>query len=157
MNHARALLAIPALTLLFSGCGDKLGYSLVPVKGVVRLDGQPLPGAHIEFVPAGNTPGIGSSGAAGPDGAYLIHNKHGGAGAAPGEYKVVVNMPEARGGAVVADPKLAKAASDKRVPPLYASRDTTPLRATVPARGGVVDLELSSKPAATQPRRGDSQ
>jgi hypothetical protein len=138
------------LLLLIAGCGDSLGYKLAPVKGTVKLDGTPLGGAHVEFVPEGQTTGIGAIGVSEADGSFKLNNKHGGVGAAPGEYRVVVSIPGQPGGgaAAAADPGAAKSVSDKKVPAVYASRESSPLRATVPAAGGVIDLELSSSPAA---------
>lgn len=49
------------LTLLFIGCGSPFGE----VTGKVTLDGQPLPGATVEFSPADGSPAYGVTNEAG--------------------------------------------------------------------------------------------
>jgi hypothetical protein len=74
---------------MVSGCGDE--PRLVAVSGNVTLDGQPLEGATLSFVPvAGNTVSTAGSDVTGPQGNFKItHN--GRAGLAPGKYKVLVS------------------------------------------------------------------
>ena len=63
-----------ATLALVVGCGST--GKMVPVSGVVKLDGKPLPNAHVVFQPEaahGNAnPGIGSFGVTGPDGQYTL-------------------------------------------------------------------------------------
>jgi len=47
LKYSKALGALALLAAL--GCGDK---NLVAVKGVVTLDGQPVEGALVKFIPA---------------------------------------------------------------------------------------------------------
>ena len=50
-------------TLFLTGCGIKSnGPPLMPVSGTVTLDGKPLPGATILFIPTGSTHGTSSGG-----------------------------------------------------------------------------------------------
>ena len=50
---------------------------LVPVHGTVTLDGKPLPGAAVTFVPVGNTQGTGASGYTDQDGKYEVLDRGG--------------------------------------------------------------------------------
>jgi hypothetical protein len=78
---------------IVAGCGseeDKI--SLVPVKGTITMNGKPLEGATVSFVPdAGNkfnTPGVDTTG---PEGNYMIRFKSR-SGLSPGKYTVVVEQ-----------------------------------------------------------------
>jgi hypothetical protein len=81
------------------GCGGTAEdqIKLVRVTGKITLNGKPLAGADVSFVPQpGNkdsTPGIDQSG---PDGNYMVSFK-GRTGVAPGKYRVFVTPadPEA--------------------------------------------------------------
>jgi hypothetical protein len=75
--------------LLLAGCGGASISGLVPVTGKVTLDGQPLSGAQVVFVPSGGT-GRAASAATDASGVYsLVTNTD--KGAMPGNYKVQVN------------------------------------------------------------------
>src|SRR5690242_4673814 len=82
-------LAPIAALLLIAGCGDEdSAISLVPVKGTITLNGQPLGDAQIAFLPdpsnKDQTPGGDVSG---PAGTFLARFKSR-SGLAPGKYKV---------------------------------------------------------------------
>jgi hypothetical protein len=59
-NPARvaAGVACIAVCLTFAGCGES-GPKIVPVSGVVTIDGQPLTYGHIQVMPAGWRPASG--------------------------------------------------------------------------------------------------
>src|SRR5690606_678215 len=57
------------LTLMACGC-DADGPPLVRVQGVVTLDGQPLAGKAVRFIPDRDTPGAGAGANTNADGAY---------------------------------------------------------------------------------------
>jgi len=77
---------------LISGCGD--GPSLVPVSGIVTLDGKPLEGATLSFVPvAGNPISTGGSDVTGPNGNFKM-TYQGRTGLAPGKYKILISKTE---------------------------------------------------------------
>ncbi len=75
-----------------AGCGD--GVTLVPVSGVVTLDGKPLTGANLSFIPMPGNP-VSTSGTeqTGPSGNFQM-TFNGRAGLAPGKYKVSVSKTE---------------------------------------------------------------
>jgi hypothetical protein len=115
-------------------------YDPCYAKGVVTLDGKPLPSGMVTFVPqipesAGGHPGIASIGA---DGGYELGNaEHGRAKALkPGEYVVMVVAMEIDRANGKPTPKLA-------LPPEYADAFNSPLRVTLPPGQNSVDLKLT--------------
>lgn len=79
-----------AIVPLLSGCGS--GPRLYPVTGKVTLDGAPVAGAAVTFVPdpaKGNTLKIIATGQSGPDGTFTLKTE-GDAGAPAGWYQVSV-------------------------------------------------------------------
>ncbi|WP_254053624.1 carboxypeptidase-like regulatory domain-containing protein [Singulisphaera sp. GP187] len=71
------------------GTADGPDFSnLVPVSGVVTLNGEPLAGAVVTFLPPQWSPGIGETDAKGE---YSLSSS-GRPGLAPGEYKVAISL-----------------------------------------------------------------
>jgi hypothetical protein len=146
-------LAVGALVLsLAAGCGGggKADLpKLVPVSGTVTLDGKPLAGAMVSFIPTGATPGRSMFyGATGADGRYeLVYDeKH--KGAPEGQFMVLCNkwvMPD--GSDFPRDSKVAPMDGGARelLPPRYSLDGTSELRATVKAGGPPIDFKLTSK------------
>jgi hypothetical protein len=155
----RAALALLA-ALAAGGCGGKTAK----VQGVVTLDGKPLPGATVTFIPAGS--GRPAGGRSESDGSFRLTTFRPEDGALPGEYKVIVTLAGAESAPAGADPmKLddkAKAAFFTRmspasraqeekqqrkagpaVPEVYTDVSRTPLRCTVPL-DGPLELNLRS-------------
>lgn len=151
--------------LVFSaavGCGPS-GPKLVPVKGIVTLDGQPLGSKTLLFIPESTTGGLGAGATTKVDGSYELIAVVPGTvtdqiGCPAGSYKVTVNEPmfpieenlpvqgqsdQADVAIGFPDPK-AKKAAGPTIPPIYTSETTTTLRVTVPEGGGEANLELVS-------------
>jgi len=147
-----------ALTLAsLAGCGSSDGISgLVPVSGIVTMDGKPLEGATISFVPeAKNEPSTPGSDMTGPGGTFkaMYRNRP---GLAPGKYRVVV---EKAGGAadgkklpdaIAKDPYMAKMAglNKQESPPAYTDASKTPLSVVVGKNGEsglTFDLKSTAK------------
>ncbi len=82
-----------ASTLCAAGCGpsDEISkYKLVSVTGTVTLNGKPLEGAEVAFIPeAGTVPSTAGNDLTGPEGNYKIMF-HGRSGLAPGKYQAIV-------------------------------------------------------------------
>lgn len=165
MTRRIALLTAFAAFLSLTGCGIKL----VPVQGVVTLDGKPLEGATVIFTsPDGKTNGSGMTDATG---AFSITTADK-LGAAPGTYKVCVTKSPIIAGAVspsqtegggmnkdylkamqkempkggagpMGGPKPA-AGPKTEVPDIYASADKTTITVTVPS--ATYPIDLKSKP-----------
>lgn len=87
------------LLLVAGGCGSA---AMVPVEGVVTLDGQPLDGAAVSFVPDGaGRPAQGETDGAGK---FKLSTAAAGPGVVPGKYKVGVSKMEKPAGAGGASP-----------------------------------------------------
>jgi hypothetical protein len=72
--------------LLIAGCSR--GPALVPASGQVKLDGQPLAGATVTFVP--QQAGRPATATTDAQGNFRLATAQAGEGAAPGEYAVTV-------------------------------------------------------------------
>jgi hypothetical protein len=79
---------------VLAGCGDSSAYTLVPVSGVVTLDGEPVPYTNITFIPQGSTenpsPGPGSAASCDDQGRYQLTTVRGEPGAVVGPHSVVI-------------------------------------------------------------------
>lgn len=120
------------LTVLFClvGCS---GDGLVPVKGVVTLDGKPVPGLEVNFEPTGDTEGrTTATGYTQQDGSYALAYPGYKIGAPKGEYIIRIS-----GGESLDD------GSTVRVPPKF-NRDSE-LTATVTSSTTTFDFDLESK------------
>jgi hypothetical protein len=142
--------------VLGTGCGSKpLG-----IKGKVMLDGAPLSGASVEFVPEDG--GHSAVGTTDSEGKFSLTTYKPGDGALRGEYRVVVKKSP-QGALAKPDPSdnegMKKVmlqemlANQNRapqknvkgsVPSDYGEFAKTPLRQTVPDSKGIYDVELSS-------------
>jgi hypothetical protein len=140
------------------GCGGRAGY--VTVRGVVRLDGEPVPEAAVAFVPE-DPHGEGATGYTDEDGRFVMTSTFAD-GVKPGKYKVriealaerpqpskaisqimaekyghgVGNAKGAAKDAKAAYKQMTTGSKRKRLatPPTYNDIDRTPLRADVPAQ-----------------------
>jgi len=75
------------------GCGKQAGPRVQFVKGLVRLDGQPLEGASISLTPKAGSTGLPAYGMTKAGGDYVLTSSRGGAvnaGAVAGDYLVTV-------------------------------------------------------------------
>lgn len=149
--HIAWWLRFVGLCLILQGCGGTGHPKLVPVTGLVTLDGRQLAGADVTFMPIGETRGAGSHGRTGPDGRYSLTAVRGGRGAVPGTYKVIISkrlMPD--GSEVPPNDPTPPIESPARehLPRWYSDRQASELTANVPENGGSVDFPLASqKPA----------
>jgi hypothetical protein len=161
-KQALASILLLIMVLAGSGCGGG-GVKLTKVDGKVTLDGSPLEGANITFVPEDNNGPL-ATGVTGSDGSYRLTTYNTGDGAVAGKYKVtIIRKVEGEQGAPKLspsdDPKaMARAiyegtmkknmkgpASSKKalIHPNYSDRAKTILRAIVPPPGSV-DFDLKS-------------
>ena len=122
---ARVAAAILVLTVVMTGCSKR--FPMAEVSGKVTLDGQPLSGATVMFVPE---KGFAAAGTLQPDGTFRLISGRPGNGAVIGLHKVAV-MP--------ADPLL-----DARIPITFRSAETSGLSAEVKAGKNSFDFELTS-------------
>ena len=145
MSMTRSLGLIGLCVL--AGCGSA-EPALPLVSGTVLLDGKPLAGAHIRFIPQGETLGHGGTGNTGVEGKYEITSRRSNnrKGLLPGEYKVIVSrllMPDGSPLPPNVPPQHSGAAES--VPEPYCNAQTTTLTATIGTKGNVVDFRLTKK------------
>src|SRR5215470_16755269 len=76
-----------------AGCGRA---KAVKTSGVVTLDGQPVEGALVKFIPVDAAKGSVASGVTGQDGKFRLTTTNPNDGAVPGEYIVLVTLDERR-------------------------------------------------------------
>src|SRR5947209_3838508 len=144
------LFALLAVTL--AGCGK--GVS--PVQGVVTLEGTPVAGATVLFMPDGQDEGRPATGFTSPDGTFRLTTFRPDDGALAGKYRVLVQKAEAAKDRSAAEQSALERAKAKReeevaqkkrkpsLPEAYAKFETTPLRCTVPVSVSVT-LDLHNK------------
>jgi hypothetical protein len=149
MTRFRVTAAITVSFLFVIGCsGGREPYKkdLVKVTGTVKLDDKPLAGATVTFIPTGTTKGLGASGKSDGSGAYSLTTPMGHEGVLPGEYKVIVSKLVDKSGKDVDTSDIRQAANAQQaVPMIYTGLSTTPVKLTVPAGGGTLDIPLKSK------------
>lgn len=146
------LLALACLGTGFTGCGLG-GPTTVPVSGIVILDGQPMPGAIVTFVPHGETTGYGGQGQTDDQGKFVARMQDGKTAAGkpglmPGEYRVLVNKLVRPDGTVfIATDEEAPIDSNARetVLPQYSDYQRTTLSATIGSGNETLKFELKSR------------
>jgi len=133
------------------GCssGSAKPPKLVPVAGKVVLDGTPLAGASVIFIPKDQTKGTGGSGVTDADGKYEARHQSNNVGIEPGTYAVVfskIAMPDGSPippGKNAADVGAAEALPQQLSNP---SPDFMTNIVTITATGGTsFDFSLASK------------
>lgn len=158
------VVTISTSLLWSSGCGSK-GARLVPVTGVVTLNGQPIGGAAVVFTPAAdNKEGMAGMDATGPEGNYKIQHE-GRSGLVPGKYLVVVSkehnptlanadqfkMVDQAGNPIGDDPEMARLAAGDQTQATAAVAKTTKVEETfereVPPEGTTFDFDLKASAA----------
>lgn len=157
--------AVAAVMLAAIGCGGQ-GVETVPtemVEGVVTLDGQPVEGAILTFVPVKKGVGAAATGLSDAAGKYRLTAveqgmvAQAGAGTLPGEYyvgvlKVLVPDPPAGNGLDGADQSadsFAEQAKDEPlthlIPEKFNDPPTSGIKKTVKAGMNDIPIELTSK------------
>jgi hypothetical protein len=128
----RLFLSLYVSTLGLSGCGDSgpKPPALGTVQGVVKLDGQPLENAMVEFTPTTTRPSLGRTD---NKGVYTLDFDQSHKGAAVGEHSVRIASKVGVAGQNVVE----------KVPPKY--NEKTELKATVKQGDNKIDFDLTSK------------
>jgi hypothetical protein len=155
MFAARCIVVVGCSAAL-CGCGAS---GPVSVKGVVTVDGKPLSGAGISFIPVGGS-GRPAFAATDDQGRYTLTTHSPNDGAMPGEYTVTIVWEEPpheymkyREGAPRKKELLKEYLAWKEthkpvpspVPAIYADPSKTPLKQKVPAPNGIADFAINSK------------
>jgi hypothetical protein len=138
------LLFLSTLLFVATGCGPS--FKTVPVSGQVTLDGQPVDGAGVLFVPVG----LGPTARAVTDaqGRYQLKT-NALDGAAPGKYRVAVMKETGSGVAVGADgletAPGVKTVAKRLLPAIFGDPKTSPLEITIDAANSNANLVMTSK------------
>jgi len=112
----------------------------------VTLDGQPLVGANVTFMPVETTPGQGGTGTTDTAGKYEVTHFRAGKGAEPGAYRVVISKLVMQDGSPIpAGQSAAELLTKDAVPREYSDYNATTLKATVEAGGKPIDFALKSR------------
>jgi hypothetical protein len=143
------------------GCSDDRP-PLAEVRGTVTLDGKPLPGKSIVFVPEPATPGAGAGAKTRSDGSYHLLALRANVtrdtyGVVPGDYRVIINepiipidipadAPTTKGEEPVAAIGPPPPPRRGLIPHRYTTAELTDLRVTVPPEGGTFDFALTTRP-----------
>ena len=139
-------IALAASLTVLGGCG---GPRPVKVTGKVTLNGEPVEGARVQFVPVLDT-GKQANGSTGRDGQFELTTVENNDGAIPGDYKVVITYTTpVETGPGESTEKVMKQAMDMQkqaakkkpkylIPNEYTSAATTPRTVKVPTDGPVV-------------------
>ena len=143
-------MAVLLSILPMTGCGGP--FKPVYLEGLVTLDGEPLAGATVTFLPEDGD-GHPASGFTDQEGVFKLTTFKKNDGALPGEYCIVVTKiqsieapPEANSGeadAVLKHYKSLKSQGRRTLlPPIYAQAATTPFHCAVPPPDKQVILAL---------------
>ncbi len=96
-----SLLLFVAGSVQFQGCSKANGYdapsNLIPVTGIVTIDGQPLDYASINFIPKTGTAGLGGYAITDGDGKFTAIHLSSSEGLEPGTYEATfskITMPD---------------------------------------------------------------
>ncbi|MBR0225608.1 MAG: carboxypeptidase regulatory-like domain-containing protein [Thermoguttaceae bacterium] len=145
-----ALLSLCFMLLASFGCDNKRMKGLVPARGVVTFNGEPVAGAMIMFTPVQiGTEAVTASTTTDEKGAFKMTTVDPGDGVFPGEYYVTIVKDEMQGGMTLEQARLNSENPDEarkqgpaeeatvvhHLPVKYADMNTTDLRVTVPADG----------------------
>lgn len=138
MSVRSGLLVLCAV--LCCGCGRNSAVKLdvVPAKGVVTLDGQPLANADVTAIPLGDTGGYGGTSRTNAQGEFSITHFRGEPGLPVGEYRVTVSLRKMPDGSVppVNDPTPPiESPAVETLPATYSQTDATTLRWNLSADG----------------------
>jgi len=146
MNRHCLLIAAVALAVSVGCSGDSL--STVPATGIVTLDGNPVAGAGVMFIPVQEGPP--ASAVTDAEGKFTLETA-GQPGAVPGQHRVTVTLQKTTGVTVNEEGLEAGPAGQGQikiewvVPEKYSRPDTSELTAEVKSGGGPIELVLKSK------------
>jgi hypothetical protein len=132
---------------LAAGCGEPVNE----VSGTVRLDGQPLADASVQFHPADDLYLGLYYGRTDADGRFVLASRAGNS-VKPGKYVVLISKPVKKDGSAPSpedDPmEMARPGTlHNALPPVYESKATSPFTAEVhPGKNDLPLFSLRSKP-----------
>src|SRR5688500_2528437 len=141
-TNAKAWILLAAVLTTLAGC-ERAG--VVPVKGTVHYEGQPLPKASVTFLTQDSS-GRDAHGFTDENGVFQLTTFEPNDGALPGKYKVIVQVaPEVDTSVIATTPTEAQSAAPVKpkaggivIPPQYSQPDQTTLVQEIPATGEIV-------------------
>jgi len=140
MLETRMSLPIAAMLVAVMGCGaNQDGFTYQPVTGKVTMDGQPLVGATVAFIPQSNSleSGRPSTGMTDESGVFTLKSMGGQKGAVIGDHVVSISTK-------LVDNDTKELLAEETVPVKY--NDRSELTFTVPSTGtDAADFDLVSK------------
>lgn len=152
MKHNNFLFVLLILFILSSGCISRKTSNLETqyVEGIITLDGMPLHGAHIQFIPKSEGIGQEAGGVSGKGGFYKLSSLSGDPekGALEGEYLVtvakneVIELPKPRINPVTGDEETHETKS--ALPEIYRNKIKTPISVTIVRGKNRIDIKLES-------------
>jgi hypothetical protein len=146
-----AVCGLGLFLVIVAGCGGKSLEYADAVEGTLTLDGTPIPGARLEFVPdvPPGTKAPSSSAVTDAKGFFsLTRSDSSRPGAVVGSHRVVIYPGRTEGGKDRDDPGgRAIQAKQVRVPPVYMNLNQTPLRVEVKQEQKTYDLRLNRVPS----------
>jgi hypothetical protein len=143
----KRFVGLVAALVVAGGCTSDSG-PVLPVNGIVTLDGKPLDGATVTFYPEspGGTVGTAETGS---DGKFILVGVGGQQGLPPGKYKATVSKVKLPGGGKAYDDPTAGAVTDTELrsdlPAIYSNPERTILSYSVTGDGKPTEIELSSR------------
>lgn len=149
MNKPYPVFGVIFLALAFVGCNK--GPNTQYVEGTVTLDGQPLAGASVTFVPVSEGTGETAGGFSDDNGVYRLSSLYGqgGKGALAADYVVLVSksktVPLAKP-IKYDDGTETTETSEQILNPIYRDKTKTPLKFSVKPGRNNINLELLGKP-----------
>lgn len=91
MNGIWQIVVLATLTGGIVGCGRGSYEKLLPASGIVTLDGTPLVGATVAYIPIKSNQQQPSYGYTDGKGKYALKTPEGYVGVSPGEYRIVIS------------------------------------------------------------------
>ena len=147
-RHISSAFFVALLMAIGSGCSkSETSKTVLPAGGTVTMDGQPLAGANLTFIPADGTAGQGGTGSTDAAGKYEMTHFRSGKGVEPGAYRVVISKLVMQDGSPIppGTHSAAELATKDAVPSRYSDYNNTTLTATVDAAGKPIDFALKSR------------
>ena len=143
------ILGCSCIMLCLAGCGGD-GLTRVPIQGVVKAAGVPVPNAIVQFTPKTGTPGDGAIGQSDAEGIFtVISSRQDDAGVPPGSYGVRVSlMVDGKGKSLPPDATQADYPDAKEAIPAPYSLPDSPIQVTIDDKGGEVAVDIPVKIAA---------
>jgi hypothetical protein len=141
LMHTFRLVVCFAMTGIGVGCSgsDMQQAPRVSVGGKVTLEGKPLAGARVVFMPTGSTVGNGAEAYTDATGQYQLAN------AGAGQYKVLISRLVLQDGSLAPPDVQAEVAVRESLPAYYSDLNITTLTANVSTAGGTFDFALRSR------------